>query len=1802
MRKNSLFSRRTVFIALIFFSIVFVLFIATNDIISGPVEGKDPEWEAGGGGMVTAIDITPDGEYILSGSAGGRVLYFHKDNPNVLWADYPSDWVDAVSISSDGSFMAAAGGLSYDGYLRMYNDTGDGEPMWEFDADNSIQAVEVSADGKYLVAGEGDHYAHLFSFDNSTPLWSFWSERGIRDVTISANGSYLAVGSVDDHVYFFHRDSSTPLWSHDIGACWTVDMTADGNYIVAGGNGYPDSAYLFERSSSEPIGRYYLDDWVESVSIADDGRHIAAGGRDNKVYLFDRESDGEVWSYETGGRVDEVSISTNGKYIAAISWDTRVYFFESSGSDPEWTYATEDDGYCVAIAEHEQYIAAGSRDGNVYLFHDSAIHTGPVAYIDEVDQNPALLGESIHFRGSGSIPYSDISEYSWYSSRDGVFGSSAEFNSSDLSKGTHIITFKFRDSEGNWTPDTSIPLLVHDKPVAEILELSPDPATIDEMIQFSGQWTDDDPIIDFLWTSSIEGTLSTDPSFSLSGLTTGTHTISFSVMDDNGAWSDEVTTELTVHRRPTAEIDSVLPVPCLETDVLTMDWDAEDDGSIVVHEWSVINDSGTGEEIYSGSVPPEILPPGDHVISLRVKDDLGAWSLPSEFAFEVVEIYCEIRSIHPEIALRGQPVMFQGSPTSSSGIVRSVWTSDLDGELYNGSSSNFVLSELSPLSPGTHTISYRALNSNGSWSSDVTAELPILDSDFRFVNAIRGDILAIETMGSYLYVGHGANLEIYDLTDPTDPVLMSSTMMRGSVSGISIQGDFAYVESAYYYFTIMDISDRTDPQILGSYLAEDWLRPPVIRGNFAYLFEYRDFIILDISNPWNPYRISSIDFQENGWSVCISGNYAYLANYDDGVRIVDISDPHSPFVAHTIEAPGSAYRVAIRDNHLYVSRNGGNFSIYDVTDPLDPISVLENSTIYRSNIVLQDDLMYLVGTYGGVSIYDMTDVSDPELLGTYDYSYITYYSAVSKEAAYIVHSPGIITIVDVSDPYDPSFANEIPGQRNPEWTATDGSTLFVGHEYDAIRMYDLQTPNDPPLLSSLVHYKDIRDLVYDDGYLFVANGYNGISILDVSDPLSPFNVSTLDTPGTANKMIKSGDHLFLAENDKGVVIVNVTDKDNPTIQDSYDSNGNTECIALYNGYLYIETWNSFEVLDVRDRSNIVYVTKVQKEASPRNLEVFNGYLFSHFGTEMFIYDLADPADPEAVASWEVGYYTYAWTQNGDTVYHTRSLDGIYVQDLLALPEIEEQHISNFISTSYSDMVCVGNYLYNADGGNGLMIIELAPVGWFEGIDPIITTNTDTVQFDAGATPDMEISTYLWTSDIDGTIYDGPNPSFSKNGFTPGEHTITLKVMEESGIWSTPISTMLTISQGILASIESVSPSPAASDQQSLTLSGSVTGGSVDRYVWTSDLDGEIANGTTAQITIPPLSTLGLHTISLHVIDIYGMSFSGGTISVILHQRPTVDFTSVSHALALDTDTIRIESSAQDPDQGGLIVRYVWSSSLDGELLNDSSSQLTTSQLSVGTHIITLVVEDGLGAWSEPQAATVNIHSKPIAEITSVDPVLVNEGGTVTFTGQGTDDGSIRRYIWTSSIDGELFNGTETEFRSSSLSVGTHTIFLVVLDDHDVRSEEVTTTIEVLVNTGPAENGDDPEFPFNKLGPLPVVAYIILLVVIIGAVLGFLKRGGGYVWEDPAPSQEPAPIPHPQQQEHLHPQAALPQQLQSYQQQSTSQLQFQKQQPPAAPPHPPPLQSMPSTQWTCSSCNQKVDLKFSFCLNCGAKQQ
>jgi hypothetical protein len=207
-----------------------------------------------------------------------------------------------------------------------------------------------------------------------------------------------------------------------------------------------------------------------------------------------------------------------------------------------------------------------------------------------------------------------------------------------------------------------------------------------------------------------------------------------------------------------------------------------------------------------------------------------------------------------------------------------------------------------------------------------TVPLTIVDEDtvpdlFKVGHWGSGNYYDVAVAGNYVYVAAGTTgLEIFDISDPANPVMVGRCDTLGEAKGVALSGNYAYVADYYDGLQIIDISNPANPVAVGHYDTEGEAEGVALSGNYAYVADGSSGLqIIDISNPANPVAVGHYDTSKHAEDVALSGNYAYVSLNSNGLQIIDISNPANPVAVGYYDTEGAAFSVALSGNYAYVA-------------------------------------------------------------------------------------------------------------------------------------------------------------------------------------------------------------------------------------------------------------------------------------------------------------------------------------------------------------------------------------------------------------------------------------------------------------------------------------------------------------------------------------------------------------------------------------------------------------------------------------------------------------------------------------------------------------------------------------------------------------------------------------------------------------------------------------------------------------------------------------------------------------------
>jgi len=313
----------------------------------------------------------------------------------------------------------------------------------------------------------------------------------------------------------------------------------------------------------------------------------------------------------------------------------------------------------------------------------------------------------------------------------------------NASLGSRSFRLRFRDEyEGlsAWHDASSAVYVWNRPPVAVIESVEPLLVSVGDRVNFTAHGTDiDGTIAIYRWRSSLDGSLSAVANFSTTGLSVGNHTLYFSAADNDGNWSAEQAVNITVNARPVAEILTIEPSPVLfDTAVNLAGQGSDAEGGIVAYRWTSDIDGFLSDR---ATFNVTNLSFGHHLISFKVRDSSGAWSLADTAQLHVnLRPVVEIDPATVTVAIEGRPVWLNGTGNDEDGeILEYRWYSDRDGELGVTGDGTLLVTDLSD---GEHNLTFRVRDFSGAWSLPAMWTLRVTPRPVLVLTAVSPQVLA----------------------------------------------------------------------------------------------------------------------------------------------------------------------------------------------------------------------------------------------------------------------------------------------------------------------------------------------------------------------------------------------------------------------------------------------------------------------------------------------------------------------------------------------------------------------------------------------------------------------------------------------------------------------------------------------------------------------------------------------------------------------------------------------------------------------------------------------------------------------------------------------------------------------------------------------------------------------------------------------------------------------------------------------------------------------------------------------------
>jgi hypothetical protein len=346
---------------------------------------------------------------------------------------------------------------------------------------------------------------------------------------------------------------------------------------------------------------------------------------------------------------------------------------------------------------------------------------------------------------------------------------------------------------------------------------------------------------------------------------------------------------------------------------------------------------------------------------------------------------------------------------------------------------------------------------------------PVLLSEI----AVESMITQLQIDGNRLY-GSSEGIEVFDISVPIDPIHLGRMHTLQSPRGFGIRDDvFLAPVNVGPGIQSVDVSNPTAPEPLGSLALPIFSMAALVRGDLAYIGNdlglgngYGNLFVIDVSDPSSPSQIGALAT----WTVlgigAMSGNYLALGCGDSGVRIVDVSNPAAPTIVGARNTPGQASRIAVSGSHAFIADAWAGLQIMTVANPANPQIVGTYATSGSAvDVAVEGSRAYVVDRLGaseGLIILDVTAPSNPLLLDNLSFPVDDVGAvAVSGNLAY-VSGTGTIFAVDVTNPTNAQVIGSlmVPGGSPASDLELRDGTLYAAH-WENLFVIDVTDPTNP---------------------------------------------------------------------------------------------------------------------------------------------------------------------------------------------------------------------------------------------------------------------------------------------------------------------------------------------------------------------------------------------------------------------------------------------------------------------------------------------------------------------------------------------------------------------------------------------------------------------------------------------------------------------------------------------------------------------------------------------------------------------
>ena len=490
---------------------------------------------------------------------------------------------------------------------------------------------------------------------------------------------------------------------------------------------------------------------------------------------------------------------------------------------------------------------------------------------------------------------------------------------------------------------------------------------------------------------------------------------------------------------------------------------------------------------------------------------------------------------------------------------------------------------------------------------DGSLVLEVLESDY-LIN-FTGVSVSKQTL--YATYDWPHTLLIYHLSDTGSPVLQSQTQLAGIPRGLTVDGQYLYVNIDPNTIQVLDVSDPVNPVVVdSSVLPVSPLRSPHVMSDGRLIARLPTGIaVFDTRTPGQITQTGGIDFGDvHPWGlrgIFDIDDDTVLVWSADTFWIVNVSKRQNPVIEDTVffelsQQQGYGRFVGVIEGMPY-ARIDGAISILDINGETTLTQTASASTVDTTFATTVSGNLAFVSDYtGGLRIFDVADPTNSFEVGAYDTPDRAYETIVIGNLAYVADGATGLMVLDVSDPASPTLVSSLALSDLAIGLAVDGDFAYIATRFDGLQILDITNPASPVLVGSVDTPGSAQRVTLDGNLVYVADGTGGVQIIDVTARSSPNIVGSYNTPSSARQVLVRGLVAYVPDRTTGLIALDISDPTNPQLISTLPGLGDTRGVTAWGHLAFVADFAGFvHMVDIADPGDMQLIQTVASLGTPR---------------------------------------------------------------------------------------------------------------------------------------------------------------------------------------------------------------------------------------------------------------------------------------------------------------------------------------------------------------------------------------------------------------------------------------------------------------------------------------------------------------------------------------------------------------------------------------------------------------------------